>query len=447
MFFRGTTVVESIWKEKLHNLPETPGVYIMRDAGGTIIYIGKAINLKRRVSSYFRSDAEAKAVAIVGSLRHLDYILASSEREALIIERQLIGQYQPYYNTMWRDDKSYPYLKLTLKEEYPRLLLVRKLADDGSEYFGPYPQVIQIKRLMKWLQKMFKWRPCRLEFDSRHLPPEAKVKSCLYYHTERCHGPCMGRITPAEYRKVANDLRLFLKGRYRQLEEQWIAEMRQASENMKYELAADLRDRLQAIRSMQEKVTVRELKPDDLTTSLKATSTLEELKQVLELSKWPILIEGFDISNISGTESVGSMVRFHNAKPDKANYRRFRIKSVQGINDFSMMHEIVFRRYRRLKEEKREFPDLILIDGGKGQLSAAKASLDQLKLKIPVVSLAKREEEIFMPSREESLKLPANSPALLLLELIRDEAHRFAVTYHRLRRQKGMGIERSLKYF
>ncbi|MHB9154412.1 MAG: excinuclease ABC subunit UvrC [Endomicrobiales bacterium] len=435
-------MVEAFWKEKLRAMPSTPGVYLMRDAAGRIIYIGKAINLKRRVSSYFRPDREEKAAAIVHSLRHIDYLLCASEREALILERQLINEFQPYFNSMWRDDKSYPYLKLTLKEDFPRLLLTRKIARDGSEYFGPYPQVVQIKRLMRWMQKMFKWRPCRLDFDAEHLPREQTVKSCLYYHTEQCAGPCMGKITPREARKVAGEIRLFLKGRYKRLENIWQEEMKEASARMEYEKAADIRDRLEAIRSMQERVTVRELKPEDLAASIQVTRTLEELKQALGLSKWPIVIEGFDISTISGTESVGSMVRFHNARPDKDNYRKFRIRTVGGIDDFAMMKEVVFRRYRRLKEESREMPDLVLIDGGKGQLSSALESLRNLGVKLPVVSLAKREEEIFMPGNPAPLKLPANSPALHLLQNIRDEAHRFALSYHHVRRKNNMGLHR-----
>jgi anti-sigma regulatory factor (Ser/Thr protein kinase)/predicted GIY-YIG superfamily endonuclease len=195
-------MISAIWKDKLSSLPQAPGVYLMRDAGGVIIYIGKAKNLKKRVSSYFRSDAEDKAVAIVSALSRLDYILASSEREALILERQLIADWQPYFNVMWKDGKTYPYLKLTMNEDFPRLVLTRSPRGKGEEYFGPYPQVQQIKRLQRWKQRVFKWRPCRLEFSTDTLPPEPKVKSCLYYHTERCPGPCMGRISREEYRKT-----------------------------------------------------------------------------------------------------------------------------------------------------------------------------------------------------------------------------------------------------
>jgi excinuclease ABC subunit C len=419
----------------------------MRDASGKIIYIGKAKNLKKRVSSYFRSNADEKTTAIINTLRHIDFVLAVSEREALILERQLISTCQPYFNVMWLDDKSYPYLKLSLKEDYPRLLLTRSVSSNGSEYYGPYPQVSRIKTLLRWLQKVFKWRPCRLEFDAKTLPPVNKVKSCLYFHTDRCYGPCMGKISPEEYRKVVNELRLFLKGNYRKLRVLWEREMRQASENQQYEKAIDLRDRLLAIGSMSEKVTVRELKPEAFNASIKVSRTLEELKDALGLPRWPVAIEGFDISNISGTESVGSMVRFRNAVPDRAGYRKYKIKTVQGVNDTAMIREVVYRRYKRLRDEKLDFPGLILIDGGKGQLSSAVESLLALKVSIPIISLAKRREEVFFADRPGPLKLPANSPALHLLQRIRDEAHRFALAYHHQRRSRNLGLEKAIKFF
>lgn len=430
----------NILKDQIKNMPSSPGVYLMKDYAGKIIYIGKAKNLKKRVASYFRSDVEPKVVAITSSLRHIDYLLASSESEALIIERQLINQLQPYFNSMWRDDKSYPYLKLTLKEDFPRLFFTRKLIKDRSEYFGPYPHVFQIKKLIKWLQRMFKFRPCAINFAEQNLPKIEKVKSCLYYHTNRCPAPCLGKISSKEYKKQIRGLALFLRGKYRQLEKNWEKEMAEASRQMDYEKAAELRDRLTAIQSMDEKVTVREIGPQDLPRSLDYTAKLEELKNALGLSRWPIAIEGFDISNISGTEAVGSMVRFLNGRPDKDNYRKFKIKTVSGIDDFAMIKEVVYRRYKYLRDENISFPDLIFVDGGKGQLSAALEAVGSLKLKIPVVSLAKKEEEIFIPGSKNPLDLPRDSKALQLLQAIRDEAHRFAVSFHHLRRKKSLGL-------
>lgn len=433
----------SLWSEKLRLLPPTPGVYLMRDNTGRIVYIGKAINLRRRVSSYFRADAADKAAAIAGACRTIDYILAASEREALIVEQKLINRYKPYFNAMWRDDKTYPYLKLTLAERYPRLFLTRKHTDDGSEYFGPYPQVYNVKKLLRWMHRVFPWRPCRYEISDRSAPKDQKVKSCLYFHTGRCPAPCRGKISPEEYRTMINGVRLFLKGRFSALEGSWQKEMTDASAAMNYELAAELRDRIRAIGSMRERVMVREVKPDDLLHSLRETSMLESLRDALGMKNLPVVIEGFDISNLSGTNSVGAMVRFLNGKPDKSGYRKFKIKTVGGIDDFAMIKEVVYRRYRRLKSESKPLPDLILIDGGKGQLSSACEALSRLELaKQPVIGLAKREEEIFLPGRREPIKLLPQSPALQLLQRVRDEVHRFVLAFHHARRTAALGVSR-----
>lgn len=436
----------SLWSEKLRQLPQTPGVYLMRDNTGRIVYIGKAINLRRRVSSYFRSDAVDKAAAIAGACRTIDYLLAASEREALIVEQKLINRYKPYFNAMWRDDKSYPYLKITLAERYPRLLLTRKHLDDGSEYFGPYPQVYNVKKLLRWMHRVFPWRPCRYEISDESVPREEKVKSCLYFHTGRCPAPCRGKISPEKYRETINDIRLFLKGRFASLEEGWKKEMAAASAAMNFETAADLRDRIRALESMRERVMVREVQPHELLDSLRETGMLESLRDALGMKDLPVVIEGFDISNLSGTASVGAMVRFLNGKPDKSGYRKFGIKTVSGIDDFAMINEVVLRRYRRLKGEGGRMPDLILIDGGKGQLASACAALEGLGLsKLMVVGLAKREEEIFVPGRPDAIKLPPQSPALQMLQRVRDEVHRFVIGFHRSRRKALSGIVRKAR--
>jgi excinuclease ABC subunit C len=419
-------------------LPHAPGVYIMRDTAAKIIYIGKANDLRKRVSSYFKGIPDFKTRGIINSLRHIDFILRKSERDALILERELIRNYQPHYNAMWRDDKSYPMLKLTLKEDFPRLLITRRKVKDGSEYFGPYPNATALNSLVKWMQKIFRWRTCKLEISKNKLPPERKVKTCLYLHTGRCPGPCVGKITPEEYRRNILGVKLFLRGRYKNLIKHWEKEMKEASAELKYEKAAELRNRIAALESINEKVTFKEVKPEDLSGPLGITSDLEELKEKLGLPKLPAVMECFDISNISGTDSVGSMVRFQNAEPDKTNYRRFKIKGVQGTDDFAMINEVVSRRYSRLKQQDGQMPDLVVIDGGKGQLAAASSALSDLKLKIPLISLAKREEEIFVPGKSESVRLPRDSRGLQILQHLRNEAHRFAISFHRLRRKKRM---------
>lgn len=429
----------SFWKQKLQSTPSVPGVYIMRDASDKIIYIGKAKNLKKRIYSYFRNNNGRKEVSIANTVKTIDYVLSASEREALIIERQLINRFKPFFNSMWKDDKSYPFIKLTTNEDFPRLLLVRRRVKDGGEYYGPYPHVMQIKRLLGWLTGIFRLRPCRMAFRAEALPSEKKVKSCLYLHTGKCPGPCAGSIGVEAYRKRVKEVSLFLRARFMDLKTVWQKEMEKASSAQEYEKAADLRDRLGALEQMQERVVIRELKSEDLVLSLRETDALKELKETLGLKKWPIGIEGFDISNISGTLAVGSMVCFRNGKPDKSSYRRYKIKTVVGSNDFAMLKEVVGRRYRRLIAENKGFPDLILIDGGRGQLSTAVAVLKSLGLyeSIPVISLAKREEVVYTPDAEKPIKLPRRSPALRLLQQVRDESHRFALSYHqKLRKSK-----------
>lgn len=426
------------WNEQRDRLPTAPGVYLMRDVAGRIIYIGKANNLRQRVASYFRPDPSFKTVGISAALRHIDYVLCASEREALIVERQLINRYKPYYNAMWKDDKSYPYLKLTLGEDFPRIMLTRRKVDDGGQYFGPFPQVRTIKKLLFWLQKLFKLRPCKLVFDADHLPPLAKVKSCLYFHTCRCAGPCRGAVTRDAYRRPLRFIRLFLQRDYARLVTGWEREMREASRGMQYEYAAELRDRIAAVRQMEQPVTMREVKNEDLAASLDVSQRLERMREELSLPRLPVIIEGFDISLLAGTAAVGSMVCFHNGKPDPSRYRRFKIRTVAGTDDFAMLAEVITRRYARLKREKKPLPDLVLVDGGKGQLAAACAALGRLKMDLPIVSLAKREEEVFRPGASEPLLLPRNSPVLQTLQAVRDEAHRFAVAYHHVLRKKTM---------
>ena len=434
-------MTEFIDFKKFKNLPESPGVYIMRDNAGRIIYIGKAKNLRKRVSSYFRSDVEIKVRSIINSLRHLDYFLAASESEALVVERQLINSYKPFYNALWRDDKSYPYLKLSLKEDFPRLFITRKHLNDGSAYFGPYPQAFQVKNLLSWLHKAFRWRYCRMEISSDRLPEWKKVASCLYLQSGRCPAPCAGKISKKDYGKIVSDLKSFLKGKYCSLVGEWRNEMKALSRNREFEKAAEIRDRIATLEKMSEKVTLREIKPQDLGAALESSRSLEEIKNALNLAKWPVTIEGFDISNTSGTLPVGSMVRFYNGNPDKDNYRRFKIKTVSGIDDTAMLGETVYRRYYSLKNNKAGLPDLILIDGGKGQLSAALESLEKLSLKIPLVSIAKKNEDLFVPGSGAPIKLSKESAGLHLLQAVRDEAHRFAVSYHRQRRSKLMGLD------
>lgn len=417
------------------NIPHLPGVYIMRDSAANIIYIGKAKDLKKRITSYFHSDTDSKSFSIISAMKTINYILCSSEREAFIVERELIKKVQPYFNAMWKDDKSYPYIKLTA-EDFPRLVMTRKVINDGSLYFGPYPQITYIKKLIIWLNKIFKIRPCKINFSENNLPKEGKVKSCLYYHTGMCFGPCMGKISSKDYKNNLKETELFFKGKFKRLKNVWQKEMLRLSDIQEYEKAKEIRDRLYAVEAMMQRVSIREITVEEINQYVLKTDSLQELKQILKLNKLPSVMECFDISNTSGTNPVASMVRFVNAKPDKKGYRKFKIKTVNQINDFAMMYEAVFRRYSGIIRRNEQFPDLIVIDGGKGQLAYANSALNEIGIYIPMISLAKKEEEIFMIGKEKSIILPRNSLALRLLQSIRDEAHRFAITFHKSLRAK-----------
>jgi excinuclease ABC subunit C len=411
----------------------------MRDASAAILYIGKANDLRKRVAHYFCSDVEPKIRALMAEVRHIDYITAAGERDALLIEQRLIKRHLPLYNVMWKDGKSYPFVVLTLNEDYPRLRLTRVLKRDGGLYFGPYPNVRAVRHLLDWVwrNRLFPLRPCDLDITEGKVYAYEKVKSCLYLHTGECPAPCLGRVTKADYGRIAERARLFFDGKNTELLEVWRAEMKEAADRMQFERAAQLRDSLSAVDHIQEPVTVRSLKEEEVKGRLESTRALQELQTALGLPRPPLRIECFDISHIQGTETVASMVCFDRGRPNKSAYRKYKIKTVAGVDDFASMAEVVGRRYRRVKEEGLPWPDLILIDGGAGQLSAAERALRGVTDRnISLASLAKREEEVYQSGREKPLRLPKNSPALQLLQRVRDEAHRFAVSFHRTRRDK-----------
>jgi excinuclease ABC subunit C len=425
----------------LKNLPHKPGVYIMRDKAGNILYIGKAIDLRKRAGNYFRAGGlDAKLSALVSDIRHIDYIVAESEREALIIEQRLIKRHQPLYNTMWRDDKSYPYVRVSLNEDFPRISLTRRKMRDGARYFGPYPRVAQVKHLLAWLwrQHLFPLRPCKLEFSEGELPPPKKVQSCLYLHTGECPAPCLGNISKEDYRKIADRVVMFFEGKHDALRREWEREMKNAAQALDFEKAARTRDRIEALDHVWQRVSFRAVRPDDVHSRIRGTHALQDLQRALNLVKPPLRIEAFDISHIQGTETVASLVTFLNGQPLKSHYRKYIIRTVKQVDDFASMEEVVERRYRRVQSENLPWPDLILIDGGPGQLSAALKALKKIQARrTPIASLAKEEEEIFLPDRKDPVRLPKDSPALQVLQHIRDESHRFAVTFHRSRRSKG----------
>lgn len=442
----------------LSHLPHAPGVYLMRDNQARIIYIGKAKDLKKRVSSYFqKKGVHPKLVSLLSFVQQIDYISTSSERASLILEQKLIHRFQPLYNTMWRDDKSYPYVKLTLNEDYPRLILTRQKVQDGARYFGPYPDVKVIKSLLRtlWRKKLFPLRPCNFPFLEKDITSTGglhsnqpalykKVKSCIYLHTGECPAPCVGRILKQDYDKIVHAALLFFQGKQGHLRLKLGKEMKIASDNLDFERAAQLRDQLFALSHISERVIVKEVDENTVVGQMQISRALTEIQGKLNLPRPPIRIEAFDISNIQGTEPVGSLAVFENGKPLKSAYRKFKIKTVKGQDDFAMMEEIVMRRYRRILQEDRKLPDLIVIDGGKGQLNAALNAFQSLEKSgmnlshsiLSVCALAKQNEEIFIPNQDEPIRLPKDSPALHILQSIRDEAHRFAVTFHRQKRRK-----------
>jgi excinuclease ABC subunit C len=519
--------------ENARKLPKSPGVYLMRDLENRVIYVGKASSLRDRVSQYFRDSDSPKTRMLVRNIEGLEYIVTATEVEALVLESNLIKEHAPRYNVKFRDDKAYPFIKIT-NEEYPRICIARRRGRDGAAYYGPYPGSRSVRELIKMASSLG-IRRCRKKLPC---PP------CLNYHIKQCAAPCMGVMKKEEYLGIIRNVSELLRGRSSLLVQSLTHEMELLSKDQEYEKAARIRDQINAVKEISEKqrVNVPGLKEKDVLayaiagekaamqvfhissgrlrgrdTFMLSTEGSEQdellssfIKQYyldvmppqeliipvqiadVSISLWladkgsrlkipknavekglmnlaqenarmllgqellhegknealltlhkalclpgvPSVIEAFDISNISGTDSTGSLVVFVNGEPEKKSYRRFKIKNVEGADDFAMMGEVVGRVYARRKEEGKKMPDLVLIDGGKGQLGAALAAISELGLNINTAALAKEFEHIFLPDREAPVILPKDSPALKLLQRIRDEAHRFAVGYHRKLREK-----------
>ncbi|HJX12495.1 MAG TPA: excinuclease ABC subunit UvrC [Dehalococcoidales bacterium] len=545
--------------EQLDRLPHRPGVYLMRDAGGTILYVGKAVNLYNRVRSYFKATDKLtpKLQRMVSQVADIDFYIASSEEEALIMELNFIKQYHPRYNVHLKDDKTFPYLKVDIREAWPRLYVTRRFEQDGGRYFGPFSSARSVKQTLHFLQNIFPLRLC-----SRTITGKAR-RPCLEYHLGHCLAPCSGEVSRAEYAQVIKEVILFLEGKRDRVVRELKERMARASEATDYEKAALLRDQIQAIHEVIEgekiaatirgeqdviafvqdrdqayvqvlfvrrnRLTGREsfllqgtrheepvqvmtsfikqyysscpqipprlllqypveekpvigqwlqgkrgarvdievprrgtkkqlvdiaaenarqgleqLKIKELARPQSLDDALAEIERELKLPGPPQRIEAYDISNIQGTSAVGSMVVFEKGRPKPAHYRRFKIRTVAGANDCAMLREVLQRRFKHaaggVKSTSDAWavrPDLVLIDGGKGQLNAAQEALKETGSNVPVASLAKENEEIFLPRRKDPVVLPRTSPALQLLQRLRDEAHRFAISYYaRVHRQK-----------
>ena len=400
--------------------PQTPGVYIIRDKKGKAIYIGKARSLRARLKSHFSPSyhPDFKETLIRRDATKIDLIETATEAEALLLESSLVKEHRPKYNKELKDDKSYPFLKIT-SEKFPRLLVVRGRKSDGSRYFGPYTNVSLLRQAVSLLRRLFPMRTCS--------PMPEKV--CLMFHIGQCRGPCVGHQSEKEYGQMVKELILFLDGKRDALVRTLTRRMQDASKDRHYERAKTFRDQIAAL-SVVSSGTPRPLEKQ---------AVLAELCKILDLSRHPSRIEAFDISNIHGQNPVGSLVVFENGQPKSSDYRLFKIKTVEGINDYEMMREVVRRRYERLLSEKRDLPDLILIDGGRGHLSSACEELDSLNLAdLDVISIAKQHEHLFKPNRQNPYVLPQDSPVLQLVRHIRDEAHRFAITFYRKLHRKKM---------
>ena len=417
-------------RSKVSELPHKPGIFLMKDRLGTVIYIGKARDLRKRVSQYFhpsrRMGWDVKFRALVDSIHDFDVHTVKGEAEALLLESRLIKQYKPRYNVSFRDDKRYLMLKVNLNDPIPRFALTRLKIDDGARYFGPFPSGSALRRTLDLARHKFNLRGCK-----PFTPGEQDYKHCLYGHLEVCSAPCVEKVTREQYRMQVENACDFLEGHCNELLDELGAAMEKAAEARDYERAAKLRDQIDALRDTTRKTTRYHRLPNELPLAIDPDSDLAQLAEELNLPEPPARIEGFDISNISSTFMVASMVVFRNGRPANAEYRRYKMKAVKSQDDFACMAEAVGRRYFRLKKEKRPMPNLILIDGGKGQLNAAKTELINLGLDfIPVIGLAKEFEEIHRPDEPESLRLSIDCGALKLLQRVRDESHRFANTFN-----------------
>lgn len=430
---------------RIELLPKKPGVYIMRAREGTVIYVGKAKNLSDRVKQYFQDSnlysRGWKLPSLLPLIWKIDYVTTASERDALVLEEKLIKKYQPFFNSLGKDGKRYPYLKLSMGEDFPRLSIARKKLPGKDLYFGPYPKSSIVKSLMRflWKSKYAPLRPCKWSFSRARALPKVRVNSCIYFHTGLCPAPCAGKISYEEYRDIAQRMALFLDGDFTEITQQITAQMQACSADMRYEQAAVFRNFLQALEHMRERVIVGQYKDEKITQAIENSDKLKRLAHLVGLTRLPAHIEAFDNSHLFGREAVGCMVCYINGEKNHEHYRRFKIKSklpARGGSDFTMMQESVFRRLRQIKRDPSQKPDLILLDGGKAQITAALMACDKAGLYIPMISLAETHEGIYVPGQNESIKLPLGDPALNLLMEIRDEVHRFAVTYHRKLRDK-----------
>ncbi|MBN9518833.1 excinuclease ABC subunit UvrC [bacterium] len=428
--------------DKVRTFPATPGVYLMKDAGGTVIYVGKAKSLRSRAGSYFRAEAknDVRVKDWVGLIADVDFIATDDEIAAMLTEARMIKDLRPRFNKDLRDDKTFPYLQIRTREEFPRVEVTRTPRRKGVRLYGPFTSAGSLRAAVQVLQRVFQFRTCTLNIKSGE-DRWRWFRPCLLHSIRQCTAPCNFRVSRDEYRRQVKKLILVLEGKKGKLICRMTKEMEAASADLNFEKARRLRDEIAALQKLELRGDVdKDVQPEVFPIDPK--KGLVGLRKVLGLPHTPRTIEGMDIAHLSGTDTVASLVSFLDGLPFKAGYRRFKIKSVEGVDDFASMREVVTRRFRRLSDEDETFPDILLIDGGKGQLNAAVDAFKALGVDPPcLISLAKQEEEIFRPGEAESIKLSRHSAALRLLQYVRDEAHRFAQHYHHMLRRKRLTDE------
>lgn len=419
------------------HFPTTPGVYLMKDDKGRVIYVGKAVNLRNRAGSYFTRAAEVehRTAALVGKIRDIDYITTETEVDALLLEARLIKDIQPIFNQELKDDKTFPYLEISIRDDFPRVEFTRKPSIKGTKLYGPFTSAKKLRATISVLQKIFRFRNCSLDIAEGD-EKWRWFRPCLLHSINQCTAPCNLRISKEEYREDIRRLILFLDGKKDTLLTELRSSMEQAALELKFEKAARIRDELKALESLSLRGNLEEnAQPEVFYVDPKRG--LKGLQKIFQLPAMPRRIEGVDIAHLQGGETVASLVQFIDGLPFKHGYKRFKIKTVSGIDDFASIREVVGRRLSRLQSDGDAFPDVLLIDGGKGQLNSALDGMRALDITPPfTISLAKQDEEIYVPGEAEPRRLSRHSHALRLLQYVRDEAHRFAQHYHHILRRK-----------
>ena len=424
-------------REKVREFPTTPGVYLMKDSRGRVIYVGKAVNLRNRAGSYFTKAAAAdrRTADLVLEIADVDFIETDSEVDALLLEARLIKDVQPRFNSELKDDKTFPYLQITTREDFPRIEFTRTPEGRGTKLYGPFTSAKKLRGTIAVLQRIFRFRTCSLDIEDGD-ERWRWFRPCLLHSINQCTAPCNLRVSKEDYRRDIARLRLLLDGQKAKLLRELKRDMQAASKELKFEKAARIRDEIKAIEDLNLRGDLEEHAQPEV-FYIDPKKGMAGLKRIFKLPALPRRIEGVDIAHLHGGQTVASLVQFIDGLPFKHGYKRYKIRSVEGVDDFASIREVVTRRFRRLRQEGESFPDILLIDGGKGQLGAAMSAMRDADIEPPfTISLAKREEEVFVPNETEPRRLSRHSFGLRLLQYVRDESHRFAQHYHHILRRK-----------